>query len=695
MSPRDGTAVSLMEPGLEAAPSSKFALSSQQARSWEHHQLEPSGRQNVTAAVRLRGPLDLPSLLRGLDAITERHDLLRTAFPVDTGRPHQWVRPTAPQELLIIDLRTDGHDAATRAAAAAARAFDLATGPAWRTIVIRLGDHDHLLVLCAHPLVADARSLRLLVRELLAARTAHDVPVQFAASATFARAAREEDMRVRALSYWHQRLDGLSRLELPTASETSRRSARHALAFPDALCDELASLSQRLGVTLDVTLLALFEILLHRYTGQTDVAVGARCVRTESGESQLVGPLSSVLVLRADLSGTPTGIECVRRVDAVARAARLHHMPYEDLVEALGLPPVPQALFACEERPAVAAPHGVTAEWIEVDLGTATAPLSLELVHDGSGLCGHLDYDRDLFDASTVARMADHLLRLAHGLVEDPGAPVALISMVTPAEHHELVSRARGSADLDVPNAPVHALFEAQVDRTPDAIALVWHEGVWTYRELDHRANQLARRLVKLGVAPQTPVCIYVDRSPEMIVALLGILKAGAAYVPMDPGYPRERLAHVLRDTQTPLLVTQSVLVPSLPDRHVRTLCLDTEWPADEDHERLAVDVSPSQLAYVIYTSGSTGKPKGVMIEHRALVHYTIAATHAYDIAPSDCVAQFSSISFDASVEEIFPTLTRGATLSLRRSSTLEPAPHFLAHCAERAITVLSLPTAY
>src|SRR5262249_43451557 len=200
---------------------------------------------------------------------------------------------------------------------------------AWRTIVVRLGDHEHLLVLCAHPLVADARSLRLLLRELLA-RAHGDEPVQFAASATFARAAREEDTRVRALSYWHQRLDGVSRLELPTtgASETSRRSARHALAFPDALRDQLALLSQRHGVTLDVTLLALFEILLHRYTGQTDIAVGTRCVRTEPGESLLVGPLSSVLVLRADLSGMPTGVDCLRRVDAVGRAARLHHLPY-------------------------------------------------------------------------------------------------------------------------------------------------------------------------------------------------------------------------------------------------------------------------------------------------------------------------------------------------------------------------------
>ena len=244
---------------------------------------------------------------------------------------------------------------------------------------------------------------------------------------------------------------------------------------------------------------------------------------------------------------------------------------------------------------------------------------------------------------------------------------------------------------------PVHALFEAQVDRTPTANALVWQSGSWTYLELDRRANQLARHLVKQGVASETPVCVYMDRSPEMIVAVLGILKAGGTYVPMDPGYPRERLAHVLRETQTPLLVTQSVLVPSGSAGSLRALCLDTEWPAiaDESCERLRVDISPSQLAYVIYTSGSTGKPKGVMIEHRALVHYTSAATLTYGIAPSDRIAQFSSISFDASVEEIFPTLTSGATLSLRQSSTLEPAPHFLAHCAEREITVLSLPTAY
>jgi amino acid adenylation domain-containing protein/thioester reductase-like protein len=697
MSPRDGIAASVLAPpdNETGSMSVTLPLSSQQARLWELHHVEPNARPNITAGVHLRGPLDLPCLLRSVDALAERHDVLRTAFPLD-GRPRQWIRPTAPQELLMLDLR--GSD--SRAAAAAARSFDLANGPAWRTILVRLGEHDHQLVISAHALVADARSLRLLVRELLATydrllggRAYPDVPVQFAASATFARAMRDEDTRVRALSYWHERLDGVSALDLPR-SPTSRRGARHALTFPEPLCDQVAQLGQRQGVTLDVTLLALFEVLLHRYTGQTDLAVGTRCVRTEPAESQLVGPLSSIVMARADLSGMPSGLDCLRRVHEVVRAARHHHLPYEDLVEALGLPAVPQTLFACESRPALAAPHGLTADWIELDLGTATAHLALELFHDAPRLSGHIEYDCDLFDAVTIARMADHLLRLAHGLVDNPGGPVALLAMVSAAEQHELLRRARGPVDLPVPDVAVHALFEAQVDRTPAATALVWHDGSWTYQELDRRANQLARRLAKLGVTRDTPVCVYVDRSPEMIAALLGILKAGGAYVPLDAGYPRERLAYVLEGTKTPLLLTQSALAPSLPDHDVHTLCLDTEWP-DESPERLGAEVSPSQLAYVIYTSGSTGKPKGVMIEHRALVHYTTAAAHVYEVSPSDRVAQFSSISFDASVEEIFPTLTRGATLSLRRSSTLEAPDHFLAHCAERELTVLSLPTAY
>ena len=686
MSPRDGIAISVH--GASMPAETLVALSSEQARVWELHHLEPDGTQNLTAAVRLRGPLDLPPLLRRLDAVAERHDLLRSAFPVHDGRPHQWVRLHAPQELMIIDLRgfaTGQRDAEAhgRAACEAARAFDLAHGPAWRTILLRLGEHEHQLVVSAHALVADRRSLRLLISELVGdERAAH-------ASAPIARG--DDD----PLSYW-QHLDGVGRLELasePPTSRASRRSARHALTFPDPLCTQLAQLGAREGLTLDVTMLALFVMLLHRQTGQTDIAVGTRCVHPAD---ELVGPRSSMLMLRTDLSGMPSGLECLRRVTEVARAGRAHRLPYEELVDALGLPPAPQVVFACDERPALAA-----AEWVEIDLGTTTAELALELFDDGPRgaprLAGHLEYDCDLFDAATIARIADHLLRLAQRLVETPAEPVALFPIVFAAEQHQLLNRARGAVDLSVPNCAAHALFEAQVDRTPAATALVWHGGSWTYEELDRRANQLARRLVRMGVGHETLVCVYIDRSPEMIVALLAILKAGGAYVPMDPGYPAERLAHVLETTQTPLLVTRSALVPSLPDHELHTLCLDTDWPtiAEEDPARLGNFVSPSQLAYVIFTSGLTGTPKGVMIEHRALVHYTTAATHTYEISPRDRILQFSSISFDASVEEIFPTLTSGATLALRRSSTLDPAPQFLAHCNERGITVLSLPTAY
>ena len=678
-----------------STPSRMYPLSGQQARAWEQHHVEPAGSQNLTAAVRLRGPLDVASLLRSLDALAERHDLLRSAFPLHHDRPQQCVRVKAPQELVIIDLRGCAEpyvEAARRTAAAAARSFDLETGPAWRTILVRLDDDEHELVLSAHAIIADARSLRLLLRDVLAGCDG-DVPFQFATSAT---AAREEDYRLRTLSYWHEHLDGVSRLEFPRASQPSGRSARYALSFPGVLCDQLAALGQRSGATVDLTMLALCVTLLHRYTGQSDIALATRCVRALDNEPDLVGPLSSTRVLRTDLSGMPSGLEVLRRVQEVVRAANAHHQPYEDLVEALGLPAVPQAAFTCEERPTLAA-RGMTADWIDVDLGTSRAQLAFELFRDGDRLCGHIDYDSDVFDAAAIARMADHLMRLAQGLVEKPDGAIALIPIVSAAEQHELLGRARGSVDLTVPAVAIHAQFEAQVDRTPQATALVWHGGSWTYDELDRRANQLARRLASLGVVRETPVCVYVDRSPEMIVALLAILKAGGAYVPLDPGYPRERLAYVLQNAQARLLLTQSALVPSLPDQDVEMLCLDSEWPAiaGENPDRLGIDVSPSQLAYIIYTSGSTGKPKGVMIEHRALVHYTTAAVHVYEISPSDRVAQFASISFDASVEEIFPTLTSGATLSLRRSSTLEPAAHFLAHCAEREITVLSLPTAY
>ena len=392
-----------------------------------------------------------------------------------------------------------------------------------------------------------------------------------------------------------------------------------------------------------------------------------------------------------------SGLECAHRVREALSAARRHHAPYEDVAEALGLSPVPRAAFAFDERAALGAPRGLEVELAEVDGGTALAELSLHLVQDGARVSGTFEYDCDLLEASTVARVADHYLRLARGLAEEPARPIARAPMVAGRERERLLAWARGPRVESAAEIPVHRRFEAQVDRAPDATALVADDDAWSYRTLDRKANQLARHLVALGVGPESLVCVHLERSPELIVALLAVLKAGAAYVPMDAAYPRERLAFVLERTGARLLLTQAALLPAVTGRDLRAVCLDTDWPAiaERSSERLDVAVRPEQLAYVIFTSGSTGTPKGVMIEHRSLAHYTTVAADTYEIGCADCVLQFSSISFDASVEEIYPTLTRGGTLNLRRSANLESPARFLARCAEERITVLSLPTAY
>jgi amino acid adenylation domain-containing protein/thioester reductase-like protein len=656
-----------------------------QARVWARHQVEPTGRHNLAAAVRLRGALDVSRLLRGVEQLTRRHELLRTRFPLLDDQPHPCVDRTAAHELLVIDARDlDEEQRARRTVAALRQPFELEVGPLWRTVLMRVQAEEWRLSLAIHPILADRRSLLLLLRDLVGL-CGDSEP---GGGEAIGDAAREPDLCLRALAYWQDQLAGWTPLSLAAegAGRSPSRGNRHALTVSDELRDSLEALGHRHGLPLDAILLGGFQILLARTTGQSDIAVAAQTA---------IGPLSTLLPIRAELAGS--GLECLRVVAERLSAARLHACPYEDLADAMGLPTCPPISFAFEERPVLPALPDLEAELVEVDLAAAPVELSLHVYRDGGRLSAAFEYDREALASSAVARMGDRFLRLVRALADQPDKPIALLPLVGAEERDELLAWGRGPSDAATAVEPIHALLEAQVDRTPDAIAVTWDGGALSFRQLDGKANQLARYLVACGVRRDTPVCVHVDRSPEMVVALWGILKAGGTYVPLDAAYPPERLAHVLQHTQAAILLTQAALLPGVPAANLRAICLDTDWPlvAEESEERLNLAVDPDQLAYVIFTSGSTGSPKGVMIEHRSLVHYTRAAAAAYRIAPGDRVLQFASISFDASVEEIVPTLTHGATLALRGSPTLETATHFLSRCAEQHITVLSLPTAY
>lgn len=673
-----------------ADPERALPTSSVQARLWARHHVEPAGGLNLAAAVRVRGPLDLGRLARALELASGRHELLRTRFALVEDRPRQLVGTAAAHELLFIDAReVPDERAANRLRTAVRHPFDLETGPLWRAILVREGEEAWKLVVCVHGLLADRRSLHLLLGELLRLydEAVAGPPIRHAVVAT------EES----ALAYWQEQLAGWTPVGIagdPTGSRL--RAGRHPTALPAPLVAALRGLGREHGIPLEALLLTVFQILLARYTGERDIAV-ATASRRHDAEPRALGPLTCLLPIRADLDDGRSGLECAHRIRDALSAARRHHAPYEDVAEALELPPVPRAAFAFEERAGLGAPPGLEVELAEVEAGTAPAELSLHLFQDGARISGCFEYDCDVLEAETVGRVADHFLRLARGLAEEPARPIARAPMVAARERERLLACARGPRVEGATETPVHRRFEAQVDRAPDATALVADGGSWSYRTLDEKANQLARHLVALGVGPESLVCVHLERSPELIVALLAVLKAGAAYVPMDAAYPRERLAYVLERTGARLLLTQAALLPAGTGRDLRAVCLDTDWAAiaQRSTARLDVAVRPEQLAYVIFTSGSTGTPKGVMIEHRSLSHYTTVAADTYEIGPGETVLQFASISFDASVEEIYPTLTRGATLNLRRSANLESPARFLARCGDERITVLSLPTAY
>jgi amino acid adenylation domain-containing protein len=463
-----------------------------------------------------------------------------------------------------------------------------------------------------------------------------------------------------------------------------------------SLTGPLEELSRKEGVTLFVTLLAAFKALLGRYTGQEEVAVGAPVSgRDAGGADEPDGALQPPLVLRTDLAGNPTFRELLHRVGkAAADAYARRHLPIERLEATLG--PVPggsrlfRATFELESVPEPTSPFP--------NLATTTDSLRLRVGREADSLRGSLAYDRDLLDERTAAAMLGHLETLLAGIVADPNARLSSLPLLTEAERHQLVVEFSGSqVRLPESGACIHELFEAEVAKSPQTLAVVAADGTLTYEELDRRANGLAHQLRAMGVGPETLVGLCVERSLEMLVGLFGILKAGGAYVPLDPAYPIDRLAFMLKDANVPVLLTQTALVDRLPAHDARVVCLDA-LPKEIDeagHQRVDSGVTPEHLAYVIYTSGSTGTPKGALTTHRSMVKYAQVATLRFGIEPGDRILQFCSISFDISVEEIFLCLTRGGTLVLRTAEMLGSVSAFLEECERLSISVLSLPTAF
>jgi amino acid adenylation domain-containing protein len=670
------------------------ALSFAQQRLWFFDQLEPGTlAYNIPLAVKISGPLDLAALHRSLNAIVARHESLRTSFTVVDGVPVQAIAPSLELPLPLLDLREHPElDVLRLATEDNLKPYDLAHGPLIRAQLLRSAEQEHVLLLNMHHIVSDGWSLGVLVREMGALyeqfsrsqpASIPELPIQYADYAAWQRDWLGEALDEK-LAYWKKQLGGsLPVLELPTdrprPAIQTYRGGRHFVSLPKALTEALRTLSREEGVTLFVTLLAAYQTLLHRYTGQHDLIVGSPIAgRNRSELEALIGLFVNSLVLRTDLSGNPTFRELLQRVREVSLDADAHQdAPFEKLVEALAPErnlsqnPLFQAMFVFQTAPLgdlnVA---GLTLTPLDVESGTAKLDLSLELYDRAEGIGGWIEYNSDLFDDATIARMAEHFQSLLEGAVADRSQRIAELPLLTAAERQQLlVDWNRTAAEYADAERCLHELIERQVARTPDAIAVVFEEMALSYRELNDRANQLAQHLHTLGVGAETLVGVCAERSPELVIALLGVLKAGAAYVPIDPSYPSERVQFMLHDAQPPVLLTQRHLVEQLPEHGATVIALDVDWPqiARQGTQNPAHRASADTIAYMIYTSGSTGRPKGALNSHRSIVNRLLWMQQQYQLTPDDRVLQKTPFSFDVSVWEFFWPLITGARLVLAR----------------------------
>ena len=667
-------------------------LSYQQERVWFMEQFAPgTSAYSIPIPVRLRGRLDVGLLRQALDALPVRHEALRMRFPADEdGRPAVRLEPPAPVPLEIV--AATGEDAARALVdAAAAEPFDLVGGPLLRALLVRLGPQDHLLSLGTHHIVGDGWSTDLLLRDLagtyraLAAGTVPRLPaapVRYGDFAHWQRQTLTGPRLDRELDHWSDHLRGVPPLELPIdrprpATQTFDGDW-HVVTLDRELTDGIARLGRAHSATQFMTLLAAYQVLLSRYSGQDDFAVGSSSAGRPLPELEgVVGMFVNMLPLRAQLAGDPTFAELLERTRATVLDAFEHQdVPFERLVNALGVPrdvsrsPVFQAMFVLQNyemgRFVADDPGELDFQWVPTELRSTRFDLELHVVEVQAGLRAKFVYNTALFEPATIARMGGQLAALLRSAVADPGRPVSTLDILGPDER-ALVLDGFNDTAADFPaDATLPGLIEEQVARTPDAVAVSLDGRTLTYAELNAGANRVAHRLRGLGVGPETLVGICAERSPELVVGLLGVLKAGGAYVPLDPDYPVERLSFMLSDAAAPVLLVQRSLRDLLPG--TRTLVLDdpAEW-ADQpgtDPEPLA---GPGNTAYVIYTSGSTGRPKGVANAHRAVVNRLDWMQRAYGLDGTDAVLQKTPASFDVSVWEFFWPLLTGARLVLAR----------------------------
>jgi amino acid adenylation domain-containing protein len=720
---RRGSAPAL-PPILPGPRGGDLPLSFAQQRMWFLHRMDPSGAAyNIPMAVKLSGRLVVPAFAASLREVVRRHEILRTRFPVEDGRPVPLVEETVEIGPEVVDLGgLLEPEAELRAILAeqSRRYFDLETGPLLRALLIRLGEREHVVLITLHHIVSDAWSGGIFVRELATIYRAlvtgrpsplPDLPIQYADFASWQREWLQGERLERELRPWLERLGGpLPVLALPAdrprAGLPSGRGGKHPLEISPDLLETLKRLSRRQGVTLFVTLLAAFDTLLFRYTGQRDLLVGTPSANRGRREIEdLIGLFINTLVLRTELAGAVAFTELLQRVrEVVLHASDYPDLPFEMLVEALrpdrqgNRAPLFQVMFGLQNTPLVTLDlPDLAVSLIEIERGTTKFDLVLEMVETHAALISHLEYSTDLFDAETAARMGSHLRNLLAGVAASPERSLWDLPLLSPEERRQILHEGRARQGSPQQPEALHRLFAACARRRPMDEALRCGSERLTYGELDGRSNRLARHLRSLGVTPETRVGLLCGRSLDMIVGILGILKAGGAYVPLDPAYPRERLEFMLADAGVAGLVSHGVLADGLARPGMWRLRLEdgealATW-SDEDPEW---NLPASGAAYVIYTSGSTGRPKGVVVSHANVWRLFEQTQPWFGFGAGDVWTMFHSYAFDFSVWELWGALLFGGRLVIVPSEVSRAPEMFFDLLAREGVTVLNqTPSAF
>ncbi len=680
-------------------------LSFAQQGLWFINQLNPdSSTYNIPIVISLQGCINLVALQDSLNEIIQRHEVLRTSFTVVDGQPAQVVNQAVTLTLAVEDLRSLSDSECTQevqrlAMEFAQQPFDLSCQSLLRAKILFLNEKSYQLLVTLHHIIADGWSIGILIKELATRYEAFstgklsllpELSIQYRDFVNWQRQWLDGKRIQPLLTYWKQKLSGeLTVLNLPT--DRARRSfascrqtspvqtfkgAQEKLVLSQTLTKELKDLSRQQGVTLFMTLLTAFKTLLYRYTGQTDIVVGSPIANRNRAEFEsLIGFFVNVLVLRTDLSGDLSFQELLERVKSTALEAYIHQdLPFEKLVEELqpnrdlSYNPLFQVMFALQNMPKPnLSLSDVSITYEEGYNGTSKFDLTLFMEDSQQGLVATCEYNTDLFNADTVTRMMGHFQTLLESVVSDTQQRISDLQLLTPSEVQQLLVEWNDTKTDYPQDKCIHELFEAQVKKTPDAVAVVFENQQLTYRELNNRANQLAHYLQELGVKPEVIVGVCMKRSPEMLIALLAILKVGGAYVPLDPAYPQERLTFMVEDSQSKVLLTQSHLVELFAKSNVHLVCIDrdSQLLSQQNIENLFTEVKSNDLAYVIYTSGSTGVPKGVAIEHHSCVALLTWSREVFTDDDLAGVLASTSICFDLSVFELFVPLSWGGRVIL------------------------------